>query len=184
MTENQQNDTDVRDELNGQAGSGVTDQDETGGESGADTQTSETATGDDADGIAKEFEEAVRQQQAEEAASKEFEEAVRQQQADVQPASFSNLAGESKGSVANLDMILDIPVTLSVELGKTKILINDLLQLGQGSVLELEKLAGEPMEILVNGKLIARGEVVVVNDKFGVRLTDIVSVAERINQLK
>ncbi len=168
MTENQQNDTDVRDELNGQAGSGVTDQDETGGESaGADTQTSETATGDDADGIAK-----------------EFEEAVKQQQADVQPASFSNLAGESKGSVANLDMILDIPVTLSVELGKTKILINDLLQLGQGSVLELEKLAGEPMEILVNGKLIARGEVVVVNDKFGVRLTDIVSVAERINQLK
>ncbi len=83
-----------------------------------------------------------------------------------------------------MDMILDIPVTVSVELGRTKMLINELLQLGQGSVVELEKMAGEPMEILVNDRLIARGEVVVVNEKFGIRLTDIVSPTERVKQLK
>src|SRR5512135_3521906 len=76
---------------------------------------------------------------------------------------------------ANLDFILDIPLEVSVELGRTKMLISDLLQLGQGSVIELTKLAGEPLEILVNQKLVARGEVVVVNEKFGVRLTDIIS---------
>ncbi|MCZ6513823.1 MAG: flagellar motor switch protein FliN, partial [Nitrospinae bacterium] len=73
----------------------------------------------------------------------------------------------------NLDLILDIPLTVTVELGRSKLLINDLLQLGQGSVIELTKLVGEPLEVLVNNKLVARGEVVVVNDKFGVRLTDI-----------
>lgn len=91
---------------------------------------------------------------------------------------------EGSGTVANLDMILDIPVTISVEIGRAKMVVNDLLQLGQGAVVELEKLAGEPMEILVNGKLIARGEAVVVNEKFGVKLTDIVSPTERINKLK
>ncbi len=104
-------------------------------------------------------------------------------EADVQSVAFSNLTGQGVGNVANMDMILDIPVTVSVELGKTRILINELLSLGQGSVVELNKLAGEPMEIMVNGKLIARGEVVVVNEKFGVRLTDIISVTERISQL-
>ena len=83
----------------------------------------------------------------------------------------------------NLDFILDIPLEVSVELGRTKIPISDLLQLGQGSVIELAKLTGEPLEILVNQKLVARGEVVVVNDKFGVRLTDIISPAERVKQL-
>jgi flagellar motor switch protein FliN/FliY len=83
----------------------------------------------------------------------------------------------------NLDFILDIPLEISVELGRAKILISDLLQLGQGSVIELTKLAGEPLEILVNQKLIARGEVVVINEKFGVRLTDIISPAERVKQL-
>lgn len=83
----------------------------------------------------------------------------------------------------NLDFILDIPLTLSAELGRSKMLISELLQLGQGSVLELSKLAGEPMDIYVNQRLIARGEVVVVNEKFGVRLTDIVSPAERVNKL-
>lgn len=102
----------------------------------------------------------------------------------AKPASFNALKTESMGSVANLDMILDIPVTVSVEIGRTRILVNELLQLGQGTVVELEKLAGEPMEILVNGKLIARGEAVVVNEKFGVKLTDIVSPSERINRLK
>ena len=83
----------------------------------------------------------------------------------------------------NLDFILDIPLEVTAELGRTKMMINDLLQLGQGSIIELSKLAGEPLEILVNGRLIARGEVVVVNDKFGIRLTDIISTTERIEQL-
>jgi flagellar motor switch protein FliN/FliY len=83
----------------------------------------------------------------------------------------------------NIDFIMDIPLTLTAELGRSKMLISELLQLGQGSVLELSKLAGEPMDIFVNQRLIARGEVVVVNEKFGVRLTDIVSPAERVNKL-
>ena len=83
----------------------------------------------------------------------------------------------------NLDFILDIPLKLSVELGRTKLLINDLLQLGQGSVIELNKLAGEPLEVLVNDKLIARGEAVVVNEKFGVRITDILSPMDRVEKL-
>lgn len=83
----------------------------------------------------------------------------------------------------NLELLLDIPLEISVELGRTRMIINDLLQLGQGSVIELNKLAGEPLEILINQKLIARGEVVVVNEKFGIRLTDIISPMERIKQL-
>jgi len=79
---------------------------------------------------------------------------------------------------------LDLPLQVTVELGRTQILINDLLRLGQGSVVELSKLAGEPMEVLVNHKLVARGEVVVVNEKFGVRLTDVISPLERVEQLR
>jgi len=90
----------------------------------------------------------------------------------------------NKLKVQNLDFILDIPLQVSVELGRAKVIIKDLLQLGQGSVLELDKLAGEPLEVLVNGKLVARGEVVVVNEKFGIRLTDIISPLERIESLK
>ena len=89
----------------------------------------------------------------------------------------------SSKETQNLDLILDIPLTVTVELGRSKMLINDLLQLGQGSVIELTKLVGEPLEVLVNDKLVARGEVVVVNDKFGVRLTDIVSPMERVQSL-
>lgn len=84
----------------------------------------------------------------------------------------------------NLNLILDIPLKVTVELGRTKMPVSDLLNLTQGSVIELAKLAGEPMEVLVNDKLIARGEAVVVNEKFGVRLTDIISPTERIEQLK
>ena len=84
----------------------------------------------------------------------------------------------------NLDRILDIPLRVTVELGRTKMLVSDLLNLGQGSVVELNKLAGEALEILVNDKLIAKGEAVVVNEKFGVRLTDIISPMERVQQLK
>jgi len=90
--------------------------------------------------------------------------------------------GDGKQS-PNLDFILDIPLEISVELGRTKIPISDLLQLGQGSVIELAKMTGEPLEILVNQRLVARGEVVVINDKFGVRLTDVISPAERVKQL-
>ncbi len=89
----------------------------------------------------------------------------------------------SREETQNLDLILDIPLTVTVELGRSKMLINDLLQLGQGSVIELTKLVGEPLEVLVNNKLVARGEVVVVNEKFGVRLTDIVSPMERVQSL-
>ncbi len=84
----------------------------------------------------------------------------------------------------NLNLILDIPLKVTVELGRTKMPVSELLNLTQGSVIELSKLAGEPMEVLVNDKLIARGEAVVVNEKFGVRLTDIISPAERVEQLR
>ena len=90
---------------------------------------------------------------------------------------------DTPGEKKSLDLILDIPLTVTVELGRNKMLINDLLQLGQGSVIELKKLVGEPLEVLVNQKLVARGETVVVNEKFGVRLTDIVSPMERVKSL-
>ena len=95
----------------------------------------------------------------------------------------SETAGEERGEPASLDLILDIPLTVTVELGRSKMLINDLLQLGQGSIIELTKLVGDPLEVLVNDKLVARGEVVVVNEKFGVRLTDIVTPMERVKSL-
>ncbi len=85
---------------------------------------------------------------------------------------------------ANLDAILDVPVTLTLEIGRTSLPIKELLSLGQGSVIELERLVGEPHDVLVNGTLIAQGEVVVVNDQFGIRFTDIVSPAERVQRLK
>ncbi len=94
------------------------------------------------------------------------------------------LKGLPDHSDRNLALILDIPLRVSVELGRTKMVVNDLLNLGQGSVIELNKLAGEPMEVYVNDKMVARGEAVVVNEKFGVRLTDIISPAERVEQLK
>ncbi len=90
---------------------------------------------------------------------------------------------EKKAKPSSMELLLDIPLEITAELGRTRMIINDLLQLGQGSVIELNKLAGEPLEILVNQKLIARGEVVVVNEKFGIRLTDIISPLERIKQL-
>jgi len=104
----------------------------------------------------------------------------------VEDANFEELKTEKKSpaNVRDIDFLLDIPLEITVELGRTKMLIKEILQLGQSSVVELEKLAGEPMEIFVNNKLIAKGDVVVVNEKFGVRLTDIMSPAERIRQLK
>jgi len=97
------------------------------------------------------------------------------------PKPFS--AGGADGTVNDINMVLDIPVQLSVELGRTKVPIKHILQLGQGSVVELDALAGEPMDVLVNGYLIAQGEVVVVNDKFGIRLTDVVTPSERLRRV-
>jgi flagellar motor switch protein FliN len=103
----------------------------------------------------------------------------------VAPASFTNFTPTTNagGAGNDINMILDIPVQLTVELGRTRIPIKHILQLAQGSVVELDALAGEPMDVLVNGYLIAQGEVVVVNDKFGIRLTDIVTPSERMRRL-
>lgn len=106
---------------------------------------------------------------------------------NYEPASFkdlSNSPGQLTTSEANLDVILDIPVTISMEIGRTELPIHNLLQLNQGSVVELDRLAGEPLDVLINGTLIAHGEVVVVNEKFGIRLTDVISPAERVKKLK
>ncbi len=106
---------------------------------------------------------------------------------EVVPAALFEQFGSSArkaGAPNDIDLILDIPVQLTVELGRTKIAIKNLLQLAQGSVVELDGLAGEPMDVLVNGCLIAQGEVVVVNDKFGIRLTDIITPSERLRKLK
>lgn len=96
---------------------------------------------------------------------------------------FKPLAGAAPGTGTDIDLIMDVPVQLTVELGRTRLTIKNLLQLGQGSVVELDGLAGEPMDIFVNGYLIAQGEVVVVEDKYGIRLTDIITPSERINRL-
>jgi len=102
----------------------------------------------------------------------------------VAPAKFTTFSNDSGAAAGNdINMILDIPVQLTVELGRTRIPIKHILQLAQGSVVELEAMAGEPMDVLVNGYLIAQGEVVVVNDKFGIRLTDIVTPSERMRRL-
>ena len=107
--------------------------------------------------------------------------------AGANPASAGEASAGSaraQSTVQSLDFILDIPLKVSVELGRTRLPIRDILQLSQGSVVELSKFAGEPLEVLVNDRLIARGEVVVVNEKFGIRLTDIISPVERIEQLR
>ena len=113
------------------------------------------------------------------------EAAVQVQTEQVAPVSFQNFpsSGGAMAAGNDINMILDIPVQLTVELGRTRIPIKHILQLAQGSVVELETLAGEPMDVLVNGYLIAQGEVVVVNDKFGIRLTDIVTPSERMRRL-
>jgi len=109
---------------------------------------------------------------------------VQTQAEQVAPASFQNFTPTGTSAAGNdINMILDIPVQLTVELGRTRIPIKHILQLAQGSVVELETLAGEPMDVLVNGYLIAQGEVVVVNDRFGIRLTDIVTPSERMRRL-
>ncbi len=101
----------------------------------------------------------------------------------LQPEQLSGVV-QGDGEEMNLEMVLDVPVTIAMEIGRTRIPIRNLLQLNQGSVVELDRLAGEPLDVLVNGTLIAHGEVVVVNEKFGIRLTDVISPSERIRKLK
>lgn len=112
--------------------------------------------------------------------------AAASQSMEAQPAPLDTLRPDAPAATSNdvnLDVVLDIPVTLSMEVGRSRISIRNLLQLNQGSVVELDRLAGEPMDVLVNGTLIAQGEVVVVNEKFGLRLTDIISPADRVRRL-
>ncbi len=106
--------------------------------------------------------------------------------AKASPVNFEELQSDSGRATVNpeLEVILDIPVSISMEVGRTSITIRNLLQLNQGSVIELDRLAGEPLDVLVNGTLIAHGEVVVVNEKFGIRMTDVISPAERIKKLR
>jgi flagellar motor switch protein FliN len=134
-------------------------------------------------GVGDEWAEAMAEQEETEAAT---DAAVDKSEATAEAAPFQELhedaAVASDGEV-NLDAILDVPITISMEIGRTKINIRNLLRLNQGSVVELDRLAGEPMDVLVNGTLIAQGEVVVVNEKFGIRLTDIISPSDRVKRL-
>jgi flagellar motor switch protein FliN/FliY len=139
-------------------------------ENNADPATTETSAGDD-------WAAAMAEQAIAEAAPAA---------ANVQPAQIFPAFGETGGKASmmnELDMILDIPVQIAVELGRTKITIKNLRQLAHGSVVELDAMAGEPMSVFVNGTLIAQGEVVVVNDKFGIRLTDIITPSERMRKI-
>ena len=133
------------------------------------------------DAMAAEWEAALAQQGATGAPASEV---VSEPAQSVAPATFANFSPSTGSGPGNdINMILDIPVQLTVELGRTRIPIKNILQLAQGSVVELDALAGEPMDVLVNGFLIAQGEVVVVNDRFGIRLTDIVTPSERMRRL-
>jgi len=117
------------------------------------------------------------------------EQAATEENDNLKTAEFQEFATSnevpkgSSGEDVNLDVILDVPVTISMEIGRTQVNIRNLLQLNQGSVVELDRLAGEPMDVLVNGTLVAHGEVVVVNEKFGIRLTDVISPSERVRRL-
>ena len=133
------------------------------------------AAADDTDAMAAEWAAALAESKPE---------AATEVQDQVSPASFQNFSPTTGNTAGNdINMILDIPVQLTVELGRTRVPIKHILQLAHGSVVELDAMAGEPMDVLVNGYLIAQGEVVVVNDKFGIRLTDIVTPSERMRRL-
>ncbi len=141
----------------------------------------ELGDGADQDSMADDWAAAMEQQAAEEG-----EEAGAGDVADSVDFEEFDMAGGGPGAdvTPELDVILDIPVSISMEVGRTAISIRNLLQLNQGSVIELDRLAGEPLDILVNGTLIAHGEVVVVNEKFGIRMTDVISPSERIKKLR
>mgnify|MGYP006421236655 CR=1 FL=1 len=128
-----------------------------------------------------------RQLEAMEAAQSDAGEDAGNPREDAQRAEFGELTGAERDEGSgdgNLEMILDLQVSLAMEVGRTKISIRNLLQLSQGSVVELDRFAGEPLDVLVNGTLVAHGEVVVVNEKFGIRLTDVISPSERVKKLR
>jgi len=130
------------------------------------------------------WEEALKEAQTSETQKQESSKESQKETPSSQPAKLEELSPSQKtGVYPELEFILDIPLEISAEIGRTKMFIRDLLKLNQGSVIELEKFAGEPVEIYVNGKLMAKGEVVVVNDKFGVRITEIISAQERVKKL-
>jgi flagellar motor switch protein FliN/FliY len=104
--------------------------------------------------------------------------------AEIARVRFDELGAAGAGGEVNLDVILDVPVTLSMEIGRARISIRNLMQLNQGSVVELDRAAGDPLDVFVNGTLVAHGEVVVVNEKFGIRLLDVISPAERVSKLR
>lgn len=132
------------------------------------------------DALAEELEAATSESSVEDKAADQADGEEFQQ---VSAKHLNNTANPDSGDV-KLDVILDIPVTVGMEIGRTQLSIRNLLQLNQGSIVELDRLAGEPMDVLVNGTLVAHGEVVVVNEKFGIRLTDVVSPADRIKNLR
>lgn len=127
----------------------------------------------DQDSMADEWAAAMEQQDTEDGAAQ-----------SIDLDEFQPVTGTPTNNNPDLDVILDIPVSISMEVGRTSITIRNLLQLNQGSVIELDRLAGEPLDVLVNGTLIAHGEVVVVNEKFGIRMTDVISPSERIKKLR
>ncbi len=153
-------------------------------ETGAGDSSAEGASKDE-EGLADEWAKALADEEEQTSKDEKKQKDMAGQSQDVE---FKDLtedvkAQKGKGEKRDLDFILDIPLNVTAQLGGTQLLVNELLQLGQGSVIELNKLAGEPLEILVNGKLVARGEAVVINEKFGVRLTDIISPMERVKKL-
>ena len=142
--------------------------------------STETEEAVDQDAMAEEWAAAMEEQGAADAGDaadgSEFQQ--------VEARRLSESAAEPGSGDVKLDVILDIPVTIAMEIGRTQLSIRNLLQLNQGSIVELDRLAGEPMDVLVNGTLVAHGEVVVVNEKFGIRLTDVISPADRIKNLR
>lgn len=149
-----------------------------------DAEAIEPGDADPAEAMADEWAAALAENEQEDIKKEKESSFMEHQAKDAELTDYTSQAKSApEGSKRDLDFILDIPLEVSAELGRTKLLINELLQLGQGSVIELNKLAGEPLEIYVNGKLVARGEAVVINEKFGIRLTDIISPIERVKQL-
>ncbi|MCP4979175.1 MAG: flagellar motor switch protein FliN [Gammaproteobacteria bacterium] len=144
--------------------------------------STETEEAMDQDAMAAEWETAMEEQgEAESDDSSDADADAEFQQVEAKQLNETSIPGS--GDV-KLDVILDIPITIAMEIGRTQLSIRNLLQLNQGSIVELDRLAGEPMDVLVNGTLVAHGEVVVVNEKFGIRLTDVVSPADRIKNLR
>jgi len=147
------------------------------------TDTTETTDTMNQDSIADDWAQALEEQASTSAAADSAPAFDSVNNAPASPSPSAGTGGSASGSMQDIQMVLDIPVQLSVELGRVKVPIKYILQLAQGSVVELDALAGEPMDVLVNGYLIAQGEVVVVNEKFGIRLTDIVTPSERMRRV-